>query len=311
MSPTPLAFRKKLNLISLALALVALIPAAAEAQAIRVTDDIGKTFTFDAPPRRIISLAPNITEILFALGLDDRIIGVTRYCDFPAAAAAKMKIGGLLDPNIEKIQSLSPDLVIAFRGNPLSALRKLEELRLPVFTLDIGAGLAAVAPTITKIGAVTGKVPQADRLLAGLAAKLGEIDAALAPVRSYPRIFLSLQGLGLWTFGRDSYFTDLLARAKAVSVTGAIPKSWLEYGRESLIQDDPDAIIILAPSEADFRNAVDWYRTRGALNNLRAVRENRFLFLDQNAASRFGPRLYDTLADLARLLHPELFPIGR
>lgn len=302
------AFPRRGNVFRFALALIALAPAAAEAQAIRVTDDLGKLFAFSAPPRRIISLAPNITEILFALGLDDQIIGVTRYCDFPPSAEAKTKIGGLLDPNIEKIQSLAPDLVIAFRGNPLSALRKLEELRLPVFTLDIGAGLEAVPPTIAKIGAVTGRVPEADQLLAGLAEKLGRIDAALAPVRSYPRVFLSLQGLGLWTFGRDSYFTDLLTRAKAASVTAAIPKSWLEYGRESLIEADPDAIIILAKSEADFRNAADWYRAQAGLNNLRAVRENRFLFLDQNAASRFGPRLYDTVADLARLLHPERFP---
>jgi iron complex transport system substrate-binding protein len=145
-------------------------------------------------------------------------------------------------------------------------------------------------------------------LRASLRAKEAAVASALAGVRGTPRVFLSLQGSGLWTFGKPSYFNDLLRRAKASSITGSIDKAWFEYGREALLRDDPDVIIILAQSEDDFRSAVRWYKAQSGLGRLRALREGRILFLDQNAASRFGPRLYDALAELARILHPEAFP---
>jgi iron complex transport system substrate-binding protein len=219
----------------------------------------------------------------------------------------KEKIGGFLDPDVERIKALGPDIVIAFRGNPLSVLRKLEEIGVPLFTLDIKNELASVPHMIAQIGAATGRAAEAARLNAGLALKLDRITAALASLPKKPRIFLSLEGLGLWTFGRDSYFNDLLARAGAVSVTAGIDKRWFEYGREALIRDDPDAFVILAGSESNFRRAADWFRSQAGLRDLKAVRTGRILFLDQNAASRFGPRLYDALEALARLLHPERF----
>jgi iron complex transport system substrate-binding protein len=289
------------------LAILSLIPSFSLAQIIKVTDDVGKVFALNGPPKRIISLAPNVTEILFALGLGDRIVGVTRYCDFPEEAKTKEKIGGFLDPDVERIKALGPDVVIAFRGNPLSVLRKLEEIGVPLFTLDIKNELASVPHMIALIGAATGRAAEAARLNAGLALKLDRITAALASVPAKQRIFLSLEGLGLWTFGRDSYFNDLLARAGAVSVTAAVDKRWFEYGRESLIRDDPDAFVILAGSESNFHRAADWFRSQAGLRDLKAVRTGRILFLDQNAASRFGPRLYDALEALARLLHPERF----
>lgn len=298
---------ESIQLCLILLIFLMLAPAVGLAQGIRVTDDVGKVFALDGPPKRIISLAPNITEILFALGLGDRIVGVTRYCDYPAEARMKEKIGGFLDPDVERIKALGPDIVIAFRGNPLSVLRKLEEIGVPLFTLDIKNELASVPHMIALIGAATGRAAEAARLNAGLALKLDRITAALASVQGKPRIFLSLEGLGLWTFGRDSYFNDLLARAGAVSVTAGVDKRWFEYGRESLIRDDPDAFVILAGSETNFRRSADWFRSQTGLRDLKAVRTGRILFLEQNAASRFGPRLYDALEALARLLHPERF----
>jgi iron complex transport system substrate-binding protein len=303
---------KEINTLRLTAAIaiviiLSLAPAVSSAQAIRVTDDVGKTLVLAGPPKRIISLAPNITEILFALGLGDRIIGVTRYCDYPPAAQTKEKIGGFLDPDIERIKALAPDVVVAFRGNPLSVLSKLEEIGVPLFILDIKNEIASVPHMIERIGAATGRMAEADRLNAELARTLDRVTAALAPVRETPRVFLSLEGMGLWTFGRDSYFNDLLAKAKGVSVTAAIDQRWFEYGREALIRDDPDVFVVLAGSEANFRRAADWFRSQTGLRDLKAVRTGRILFLDQNAASRFGPRLYDALAALARLLHPDRF----
>lgn len=270
-------------------------------------DDVGKLFTLKSPPQRIISLAPNITEILFGLGLGGRVVGVTRYCDYPAEALKREKIGGMLDPDIEKISVLDPDLIIAFRGNPLSALKKLQDLRLPVFILDIGIDMESVYPLIAKIGRVTFKEAAAQTMINALKKKQALVETALQGVRQKPRVFLNIHGLGLSTCGRESYFNDLLAKAKGVSITERIPQNWLEYSREQFLKDDPDVIIILTKSESDFDRAKDWLKRQPGFSDIQAVKSDRILFMDENPASRFGPRLFDSLAELARLLHPQQF----
>jgi iron complex transport system substrate-binding protein len=270
-------------------------------------DDVGNIFTLKSPPRRIISLAPNITEILFGLGLGGQVVGVTRYCDYPAEALKREKIGGMLDPDIERISVLDPDLIIAFRGNPLSALKKLQDLRLPVFILDIGTDLESVYPLIAKIGLVTFKEPAARTIINALKKKYDLVVTALQGVGQKPRVFLNIHGLGLSTCGRESYLNDLLAKAKAVSITGHIPQNWLEYSREQFLRDDPDVIVILTKSEPDFELAKRWLKSQPGFSDLRAVKSNRIFLMDENPASRFGPRLFDALAELARLLHPQQF----
>lgn len=278
-----------------------------------IKDDVGNVFTLTEPPQRIVSLAPNITEILFALGLGEKVVGVTRYCDYPLAALQKAKVGGLLDPAIEKIKSLGPDLVIAFRGNPWSALKRLQALRLRVFILDIGHDLDAVPKTIEKIGRLTGREKEAQALLKILEDKYQKIISALEPVAALPKVFLNIHGMGLATCGRTSYLHDLLVRAKSVNIAGRVSKDWINYSREQLIKDEPEVIIIMTKSEPDFVKARDWFKSQAGFQSIPAVRTGRIHFLDENIASRFGPRLYDAFAELVRLIHPELFepnPIG-
>jgi len=272
-----------------------------------VKDYRGKEFPAGRKPSRIVSLAPNITEILFTLGAGDRVVGVTRYCDYPPEAARKNKIGGFLDPDIERIRDVSPDLVVAFRGNPLEKIERLDALGLPVFVLDIGYRLEDIPPVVEKIGAVTGQAAEAAGLIRTLNGKAGRVAAALKDLAGRPRVFLKLQGEGLWTCGRQSYFTDLIEKAGGASVTAGIAKNWLEYGAEALVRDDPDLIVVLAPSAAEFERTRTWLKNRPGLREMAAVRNDRILRLDENSASRFGPRLFDSLEDLARLLHPERF----
>lgn len=272
-----------------------------------VRDDLGNVFLSPGSHKRIVSLAPNITEILFTLGAGERVVGVTRYCDFPPEAAGKPKVGGFLDPNLEAIRSLDPDLVVAFRGNPLEALDRLRSLGLPVFVLDIGGDLEAVPRTVDKLGRLLARRLEAGALVAGIREVLGRVEKGLEGVSSRPRVFLKLQGEGLWTCGRESYLTDMIARAGGSSVSAGVPKNWLEYGAERLLADDPDLIVVLARSDDDYARTRKWFRSQPALRNLKAVREDRFGRLDENAASRFGPRLFEALADLARLLHPGRF----
>ncbi|MCX6576441.1 MAG: ABC transporter substrate-binding protein [Candidatus Aminicenantes bacterium] len=213
----------------------------------------------------------------------------------------------MLDLDIEKISVLGPDLIIAFRGNPLSALKKLQDLRLPVFILDIGIDMESVYPLIAKIGRVTFKEAAAQTMISALKKKQALVETALEGVRQKPRVFLNIHGLGLSTCGRESYLNDLLVKAKGVSITGRIPQNWLEVSREQFLRDDPDVIVILTKSEGDFERAKHWLKSQPGFSDIQAVKSDRVFFMDENPASRFGPRLFDSLAELARLLHPQQF----
>jgi iron complex transport system substrate-binding protein len=295
--------RTRLYAAVAAAGLIALVPNPAPAQTNTITDDAGNIFALGPAPRRIVSLAPNITEILFALGLGGRVVGVTRYCDYPPEAKARTKIGGFINPSVEKIRALDPDLVVAFRGNPWEVLNRLKALKVPVFVLDIGERLEAVPETILKIGRVTRREDEARALIAGLEAKDRTAREALARTSGRPRVFLNLAGRELMTCGRTGYLHDLIERAGGINVAADVPKTWSAYSRERLIRDDPDVIVILAPSEAEFAAAKAWFTGLPGLDTLRAVRAGRVRFLDENSASRVGPRLYDAFAELVRIIH--------
>ncbi len=281
-------------------------PRAGGAQVIK--DDFGRTFPLpERTPERIVSLAPNVTEILFALGLGDRVVGVTRFCDYPPGTAAIPRIGGLVDPNIEVVQSLDPDLVVAFRGNPLRLVERMAKLGLPVFVCDVGEGLDALFPLIERIARITRTEARGAELAAGLRRRIGAVDASLRGAAAGPKVFVLLHGQGLWTCGGESFVDDLVARAGGANVASALPKKWALYKRERIIKDDPDVVFILARSPDDFASSRDWLLRMPGADRIAAVKAGRIYELDENAASRFGPRLVDVLDRVARLLHPERF----
>ncbi len=270
-------------------------------------DDLGFPFTVGSPPQRIISLAPNITEILFSLGLGEKVSGVTRYCDYPPQAREKEKIGGIVDPSLERIKALSPDLVIGFRGNPLQSLDRLRKLGLSVFVLDIGEDVEYVFLLIQKIGAVTRSEKEAEALVQSLGKKYDETQSALRNVKHEPRVFLSIHGRGFWTCGKESFLNDLVTKARGVNIAGSVPRKWLLYSQEQLIDEDPEMIVILSRSQEEFIEAKEFLESKSYFKGINAVSSGRILFLDENLAARPGPRLIDALAELGRLLHPECF----
>jgi iron complex transport system substrate-binding protein len=271
-----------------------------------IKDDLGHPWRLGPPPARIVSLAPNVTEILFALGLGGRVVGVTRYCDYPPEAARIEKVGGLVDPSIERVGALKPDLVLAFRGNPVRLLEKMRNVGLPVFSLEPGLTLESLLGTVGTIGLVTGGEEAARALTAELAARIAAIEASVAGAADKPKVFLKLQGQGLWTCGRESYLDALIQRAGAVNIAGEIGKKWALLGREELLRQDPNVILILAKTREGFDETVDWFRSEPYLGRLRAVVEGRIALLDENKASRFGPRLVDAFEEMVAAVHPGL-----
>jgi iron complex transport system substrate-binding protein len=281
---------------------------AGRGQSVVLEDDLGHPFSLGSPPRRIVSLAPNITESLFALGLGPEIVGVTRFCDHPPEARKIEKVGGLVDPNLEKIQLLHPDLVIAFRGNPIGVVNKLRSLDFPVFVFDSGTTLAGVLKMIGKMGRLTSRTAAADSLCRSLEEERRRVEAALGDAANTPRVFLSLPWQGLWTCGSESYLNDLIVQARGTNIAGGIRRRWLNLTREQLLHDNPQVIIIMAKDLAEFGSSRDRLLADSRLETVEAVRTRNIQFLDENLATRFGPRLFRALADVARILHPERFP---
>jgi iron complex transport system substrate-binding protein len=277
------------------------------AQVKTLKDALGDLFTLSSPPQRIVSLSPNITEILFSLDLGEKIVGVTRYCDYPPQALEKEEVGGMVDLNLEKIYSLNPDLVIGFRGNPLRVLRRMKELDLPLFALEMGSGLESVLDIIFKIGVLTQRESQAQSLIQSMRRKHSHLQESLQEVKKQPKIFFSLHGMGLWTCGKGSFMDDLARKAKGINIAGNIHRRWLHYNREELIHKNPDVVIILAQSKEEFEKARRWIKGESSFQQIRAVIEDRIHFLDADLATRPGPRLVDALIELARILHPSHF----
>lgn len=272
-----------------------------------IMDALEYPYPLSSPPRKIVSLAPNITEILFALGLSERIVGVTRYCDYPQEALEKEKIGGMVDPNLEKIQALNPDLVIGFRGNPLKVLRRLRDLRLPLFVLEMGSRLESVYEIIEKTGVVTQREKEAENLVQSMKQKFSHLETSLQNVHHQPKVFFSLHGMGLWTCGEGSFLDDLVRKAKGINIAGNVKRRWLNFNREKFIYEDPEVIIVLAQSKEEFVRSRQWIKGEKLFERIQAVDNDRIHFLDANLATRPGPRLIDALLELAYILHPHLF----
>ncbi|HAR37054.1 MAG TPA: hypothetical protein DCR87_09210 [Acidobacteria bacterium] len=296
------------SLLGIALFIILLATPALNSQTREFRDDLGHRVRLVSSPRRIISLAPNLTEILFALGLNQEIIGVTRYCDYPEEARNKEVVGGLVDLNLEKIRSLDPELVLGFRGNPRRVVDRLYRDRLPVYVFDTGRTFDDLFNLILRIGQLTCRQEQAAGLVSDLKRQVQSIETGLPQDRPGKKVFLTLfgQGSGLWTCGGDSYLNHLLERARVENATSRLKGNWLVYSREKLIQDNPEMILILCRSRQDFDRARTWFKSQPAFEKIQAVARGSFFFLQEDQFSRFSPRLVQAYRELVKTLYPEL-----
>jgi len=270
-------------------------------------DALGYEFILGRAPQRIISLAPNLTEILFALGSGDKIVGLTRFCNYPPQATSREKVGGILDPSLEKIAALQPDLILAFRGTPLEVLNKLRSSGLPLFVFDEGEKVTELFPLIRTIGLITRNEDKANELLLDLESRLKEIQKKVETTQTRPRVFITLASPGLWTCGRQSFLHDLIELAGGQNVASFESRRWFALKMEDLLLSSPEIIVILAPDSRTYEARRNYFLKEESLKNVAAIQAGRFAWLNEDEASRFGPRLIKALEELARLLHPEVF----
>jgi iron complex transport system substrate-binding protein len=287
-----------LTLICL-LFLIALIPISAEQYPLTVEDQFGRFITINSQPERIISGSPGNTEILFALGLEERIVGVTDWCDFPQEALSKSKIGNIAPINIERVVSLRPDLVLACNLNGKEPVEKLTELSLPVVALN-PMSLQDIIEAIRLVGLVTGEENEAEKL----AKKLEETIQRVAMSGSNRRkeqlkVFIAIGNdlNSLWTAGSGSFLDETVTLLGGVNIAGDLGFTWGQVNLEYILKMDPDIILTELEPEIFFKDSF--------FRQITAARKKQIYQIDVNIFSRPGPRLIEAVNDLACLMEKE------
>ncbi len=265
-----------------------------------VTDQTGRKVRLPAQPKRVISLAPNLTEIVYALGAGEKLSGVTTYCNYPQAAQSVEKVGDTLKPNIERIIALQPDVVLVSTASQLEAFTKqLEAQGIAVYVTQ-PKDLAGVLRSITDLGDLLNARAAAEALSNELLGRIEDVEEA---VKGKPpvSVFVQISGQPLYTAGRDSWLTDMIKRGGGKSVTAEVPGEWPNYSNESALAAKPEAIILSTdPAMANAEPA-------DALKNSPAAKNNRVYRINGDFLARPGPRLVNGLEEIAKAIQPEAF----
>lgn len=267
-----------------------------------LTDEIGRRVKIPHSMKRIVSLAPSITEILFDLGLNEEIAGVTDFCDFPEAALNKPKIGGFVNPSIEKIVSLKPDLIIATRdGNRRETIHIIEDLGLSVYVIN-PKGFDGVMKTIKNIGEVVGRGDESRRMIRHMMIKKEHI-ITLTRSLPKPRVFFQVGEAPMITVGRETLANDLIRLAGGRSISENERMNYPLYSIETVISKAPEIIIISSmESKRNYLNLVKMWQN---WKSIPAVKRKAIYVVDSNLVDRPSPRIVEGLEVIVRIIHPE------
>lgn len=266
-----------------------------------VFDELKRSVILAHPPQRLISLAPNVTELLFALGLGDRVVGVTSYCDYPPEAKTKEKVGDTLQPNLERLIALKPDLVVVTTASQVERLaQQLDQLGIPLYVTNPRT-VRDVPASIRHLGIATGTSATAETLAASLEQRIEQVERRVS-TQPKPRVLFVLQLTPLITAGRNTFLNDLITRAGGVSISGEESADYPQFSREAAIARAPE--IITAPAFHG-AGAISETALEQAFPTTPAVRNHRLVQINPDLTSRPGPRLVDGLEQLAQALHPE------
>jgi len=263
-----------------------------------VFDDLGRLVAINGTPQRIISLAPSNTEILFALGLGDKVVGVTDWCDYPPEALDKEKVGSYDIPNIEKIVALIPDLILAAHGTSIDVINTLEGLGLTVFgikTID----LDDLLNDIRRVGEITDKELEAQALTSEMESRIQTVTDQTEELEQRPRVFYIIWHDPLWTAGSGTFIHELIEKGGGVNICQNIT-GYSTISIEDVVARNPEVIIT---SELSY----DWAINSTDLAATNASQTDRIFTCDDNLVQRPGPRLVEGLEWFAYFIHPEIF----
>jgi iron complex transport system substrate-binding protein len=278
---------------------------------VKVTDSRGKIITINKIPQRIISMAPNVTEILFEIGAGKRVIADTMFCDYPPQAVKLTKIGDYLKPNVEKISSLKPDLIIASRGNNLDAINQMEKSGLKVLTVD-AIDIPTTLHDIVTIGDAIGCAAQAKKTVDNMKSTLKYVETAIAKIPDNKRLkvlFLFPPYDSLFSAGTGSHIDNMITRAGGKNIAAKTNKPWPQLSLEMVVSSNPDVIITTVAmgtmKNITTSNLIAKMRADNRWKNINAVKNGRIYILDEDMTTLPAPRLSQGLWLIAYSLYPK------
>jgi len=272
---------------------------AAAAFPVTITDDASRSVTIEVEPKRIVSLAPANTEIVDALELFDRLVGVTTYDDYPAAVKDIAKVGDFVSPNMEAVAAAKPDFVLVTGGVQADVIAKLEALGAKVVVVD-PKNVEGVYSGIGTVAKVTGTTAKGDEVIAKMKTELADIERRVSKAKPR-RAFIEIGWNPLWTAGTGTLLDDLLTRAGGVNVV--TQPDYVGYSVEQLVKDQPEVYLGTLTSLGD-PLALE---QRPGYASLAAVEAGSIYQLDDNLVSRPGPRVVKGVREIAKVLHPDAF----
>jgi iron complex transport system substrate-binding protein len=275
---------------------------------ITLTDGLGREVVLTAPAERIVTLAPSNTEIVFALGAGDKLVGRDDFSDYPPEAANVASVGSLYpNVNAETIVALKPDLVLAAGVTNPDDVTKLADLGLTVYATSYAVTLDDIYNDILAVGALTGKSAEAETLVTDLKTRVETISTEAAAASSQPIVFYEVDATEPekpWTAGAGTFIDALITLAGGQNA-GAVNADYFQISLEQLVTTDPDLIVLGSATYGG--QTPETVAQRPGWQTLTAVKNNAVYTFDDNLVSRPGPRIVDGLEALAKLIHPELF----
>lgn len=266
-----------------------------------IVDSYNREVTFEEEPETVISLGPNITETIYAVGAGDKLIGRTDYCDYPEQVKDVQSVGSLTDPSVEKIAELNPDVVIASTHFKEDVLKKLEEAGVKVLVLYGEENFDGAYTTIEKVGLVLNKSDQAENVISEMKSKVSEVTEKVKG-KEAPSVYyvIGYGAEGEFTATKDTFIAEMIGMAGGTNIADDA-ENW-KYSLEKVIEKDP--YMIICSKYFDSKAGIE---TANGYKDLAAVKEGRLYEIDDNKLDRQGPRLAEGLEELARTIHPDAF----
>ena len=290
--------------------LVACTPPAKEVASspIEVTDQAGRVVKLEKMPETIVSLSPGHTEIVFALDLEDRLVGVTEYCDYPEAAKDKPKVGGYSTVDIERVVEIQPDLILATNIHKKEVIPELERLGLTVLNL-YPKTLDEVLESITLVGKCTGREEKASQLVTEMRNQINAITDKTANLTEAQRmrVFYIIWHDPLKTVGSDNRIHELIVSAGGINIAQDLSGISTTISLEAVVEANPEVIIAGVGMAAGEDLPLQLALTEPRLRDVDARINDRVYGIHNNLIGRPGPRIVDALEQLAKMIHPEIF----
>ena len=274
-------------------------PASTTAPARTVTDDYGTTVTIAGTPERIVSLAPTNTEILFSLGLGDRVVAVTDYCNYPAQATTKPKIGGFSTVSVEKVAAQHPDLVVASEGNGAELVDHLRKLNMTVIVTN-PKNVSGILNDITLVGKAAGADDNASALVASLTGRIQATEKNASALGAHPKVAHIIWNDPIYASGSATFQDELISMAGGTNAFAG-KTGYATIGTEKFIAADPDILIVnsgtgMGGSED---SVAQYFENETRFSGVSAIKNHRVYVIDSDTVDRAGPRVVDALEIIA------------